>query len=105
MWRDRFNFNFMNLLIYLVIRFGASSLQQLQKAIFFIIPGTVWQGGLLLQYYILHGSRPVGVEGAISTITLSVLISLSLFLMIFNFNKKPKPMMNALRYGLILVLF
>ncbi|MFK5892048.1 MAG: O-antigen ligase family protein [Pseudomonadota bacterium] len=92
-------------LIYLVIRFGSSSLEQLRKAAFFILPGTFWQGGLLLQYYILYGSRPVGVEGAVSTITLSVLISISLFLMIFNFKVKPKPVMNAFRYGLIILLF
>lgn len=92
-------------LIYLVIRFGASSLEELRKAVFFIIPGTIWQGILFLQYFMLHGERPVGVEGTVSTITLSVLISLSLFIMVFNFPKKPKRMLNIIRYGLILVLF
>lgn len=92
-------------LIYFVIRFGSSSLEQLRKAMFFIIPGTLFQGGLLLQFYVLNGSRPVGVEGAVSTITLSVLIAVSLFLMLFNFTKTPKAMMNVFRYGLIVLLF
>ncbi len=92
-------------LIYFVIRFGASSIEELRRGMFFIIPGTVWQGGLLLQFYVLHGARPVGVEGAVSTITLSMLIVISLFILLFNFTKKPKVMMNLFRYGLIFLLF
>ncbi|NOX08320.1 MAG: O-antigen ligase family protein [Gammaproteobacteria bacterium] len=92
-------------LIYMVIRFGASSIQQLQKAVFLIIPGTFYQGLLLVQYYVVHGERPVGVEGTISVITLSVLIAFSLFIMLFNFPKKLKLMMNMLRYSIIAMLF
>lgn len=91
-------------LLYFIIRFGVNDIEILRKAVFFILPGSLWQGALLLKYYMMFGERPVGVEGAASTITLSVIFCFSLAVLLFGFIRAPKGIFRLLRYLLILLL-
>ena len=68
-------------LLYIVVRFSPLSADQLRKAMFFMLPGILFQGFLLIKYYLINHSRPVGVEAAASTVTLSVLFCISLFVL------------------------
>ena len=98
-----------SLAIYVVLRFGTAGFATLERGIFFMLPGIFWQGFLLIRYYLLHGVRPVNVEGTVSTITLSLLVCVGLFCVIYGFSKNQKGLLKALRIpliaGLLCVLF
>ena len=90
-------------LLYVFIRFCPFLVRDIQKALFFILPGAFWQGVLLLNYYLVFGERPVNVEGAASTITLSIIFTFSLAVLIFGFSQKPGFFVRVIRYVLIAV--
>ncbi len=89
-------------LIYVTVRFSSLSLTEVRKALLFMLPGIFIQGLLLLRYYMIHGERPVGVEGAASTVTLGVLFCIGLFIIIFGTGKNLRGLIKGLRFVLVI---
>jgi len=92
-------------LLYAVVRFSPLSLYQLRKAMFFMLPGIFFQGFLLIKYYLINHSRPVGVEGVSSIVTLSVLFCISLFILFWGNFKQMGVAKWVLRLILTIAFF
>lgn len=91
-------------LIYIVVRFSPLSVNELGKAVFCMLPGIFFQGVLLFRHYFTFFTRPIGVEAASSTVTLSVFFCISLFVLFWS-NWRRRGIVQWVLWALLITAF
>jgi len=92
-------------LLYIVFRFGSRSLKDLERAMYFIVPGAVIQSLSLINSFIFFGGRDKHIFAITSLITSATIIAFALFIMLYGAQKKRTALRRMIRWTIILILF